>query len=105
MIEKLANYIDFETDEGQKITISSNSEGKKFNLHGILYLVDCKETDHRFDSKRWFTDSFIIREKEYYLSSEWNGPEIGSLRFSQFVNMMKSVYPGLFEISFVMKKL
>lgn len=105
MIDLLANYINFETAEGPKITLSCNSEGKKFNLPGILYLVDCKETDHRFDSKRWFTDSFIIREKEYYLSSEWNGPEIGSLRFSQFVNMMKSVYPGSFEISFVMKKL
>ena len=105
MIDLLANYIDFETAEGPKITLSCNSEGKKFNLPGILYLVDCEKTDPKFDPKRWFTDSFIIREKEYYLSSEWNGPEIGSLRFSQFVNMMKSVYPGSFEISFVMKKL
>ena len=105
MIDLLANYIDFETAEGPKITLSCNSEGKKFNLPGILYLVDCEKTDPKFDPKRWFTDSFIIREKEYYLSSEWNGPEIGSLRFSQFVNMMKSVYPESFEISFVMKKL
>lgn len=105
MIDVLADYIDFKTAEGPKITLSCDSEGKKFNLPGILYLVDCKETDLEFKPKRWFTDSFIIRKKEYNLSSEWNGPEIGSLRFSQFVNMMKSVYPGLFEISFVMKKL
>lgn len=106
MIDVLASYIDPKTAIGPKITLSSDIKGGMFKLPNIFYRIDCLATDPDFKPDRWFTDhEFVIEKKKYYLSSEWNGPETGSLRFSQFVNMMKSVYPGLFEISFVMKKI
>lgn len=106
IIDILANYIDPKTTSGPKITLFCDSEKRKFKLSGILYVVRDREYDSEFDSERWFTDRvFSIKGVQYYLSNQWNGPEKGSLRFSQFVKMIKSVYPGLFEIKYVMTEL
>ncbi len=105
-IDYLASYIDPKTAIGPKITLSSDIKGGMFKLPNIFYLIDCLATDPDFKPDRWFTDhEFVIKKKKYYLSSEWNGPETGSLRYSQFNYMIESVYHGSYKLTYVMTKL
>lgn len=73
------------------------TNGIDFNLTGILYVTSMLPVDTDY-SRMFDRFPFVINGVTYYLSREWYGNGNHSLSFDEFVKMIKSVYPGQFDI-------
>lgn len=95
--------------ENQKHQIGFQKRDK-FNL-GRMFMIttvdDIQQRNRRI--RRWFTESYILKGRDAYLSTQWADGGKDHLQFNDFVSMILYCYPGEYSIlregsEFLMKK-